>query len=135
MRGRQIFQQNQAAQCTRCHSIGTAPEPMVGPNLLKVGGTHTREQLLQSLLDPNAVVTPGFGIASVTLADGSSVAGMVREESDSALVLETGTNTTRKIAKREIKSRTSGPSPMPPMGGILKPREIRDLVEFLSTLK
>jgi quinoprotein glucose dehydrogenase len=41
----------------------------------------------------------------------------------------------RRIAKSEIASRTNPVSAMPPMGLLLKPSEIRDLVEFLSGLK
>jgi quinoprotein glucose dehydrogenase len=43
--------------------------------------------------------------------------------------------TLQRIAKTDIADRTNPVSAMPPMGLILKPREIRDLVEFLSTLK
>jgi len=41
----------------------------------------------------------------------------------------------RRIAKTEIAQRTNPVSAMPPFGLILKPRDIRDLVEFLTTLK
>jgi quinoprotein glucose dehydrogenase len=134
-RGRQIFQQHEAAQCTRCHSIGTAPDPMPGPHLLKIGGALTRDQLLESLVYPSARIAPGFGVVSVTLRDGTTVVGMLREETDSSVLLETGTDATRRIAKTDIKTRTAGPSPMPPMAVLLKWRDIRDLVEFLSTLR
>jgi hypothetical protein len=41
----------------------------------------------------------------------------------------------RRIAKTEIAQRTNPVSAMPPMGALLKPREIRDLLAGLSTLK
>jgi hypothetical protein len=41
----------------------------------------------------------------------------------------------RKIPKAEIASRTDPVSAMPPLGLILKPREVRDLVEFLAALR
>jgi quinoprotein glucose dehydrogenase len=43
--------------------------------------------------------------------------------------------TERRIAKAEIAQRTNPVSAMPPMGLILKPREIRDLVAGLAMLK
>jgi hypothetical protein len=41
----------------------------------------------------------------------------------------------QRIARAEIADRTNPVSAMPPMGAMLKPRELRDLVEFLSVLK
>ena len=41
----------------------------------------------------------------------------------------------RRIMKTDIARRTNGPSAMPPMGSVLTRREIRDVIEYLSTLK
>jgi len=41
----------------------------------------------------------------------------------------------QKIKVSEIKKRAQPVSPMPAMGPVLKPREMRDLIEYLSTLQ
>jgi hypothetical protein len=48
-RGRQTAQRHPAAQCVRCHIIGTG-EATVGPNLNGVGARLGRPELLESLL-------------------------------------------------------------------------------------
>jgi len=40
-----------------------------------------------------------------------------------------------KVASEDVKERTPVISTMPPMGAILTKREIRDIIEYLSTLK
>jgi putative heme-binding domain-containing protein len=108
----------------------------VGPNLAKIGATLSRDQLLDSLLDPNARIAPGYGTVSVTLRNGQRIAGTLRDDTDTHLVVVEGTPPVeRKIAKADIAERSNPVSAMPPFGLILKPRDIRDLVEFLSTLK
>jgi putative heme-binding domain-containing protein len=108
----------------------------VGPNLTNIASTLTREQLLDALLAPNARIAPGYGTVGVTLKNGQRVDGTLREETETHLVLMAGTPPAeRRIAKTEIAQRTDPVSAMPPMGLILKPREIRDVVEFLSMLK
>jgi quinoprotein glucose dehydrogenase len=134
-RGRQTFGENPAAGCPRCHTIGTEGSD-VGPNLTHIGTALSRDLLLQALMEPNARIAPGFGTVSVTLRSGERVDGTIREETASELLIVAGTPAAeRRIAKAEIASRSNPVSAMPPMGQLLKLREIRDLVEFLGTLK
>jgi quinoprotein glucose dehydrogenase len=134
-RGREVYTDNAAAGCPRCHSLGGRGAD-VGPNLTNIGKTLEREQILQALLDPNARIAPGFGTVSAKLKNGAQVEGTLRDETDTHVVIAVGTpGVDRRIAKSEIASRTNPVSAMPPMGLLLKPREIRDLVEFLSGLK
>jgi quinoprotein glucose dehydrogenase len=134
-RGVQVVMQNPAAECARCHALN-GQGASVGPDLKGVGSRLTREQLVESLLQPSARIAPGFGTVGITLRNGQRVDGTLREETDTEVVLMVGTPPTeRRIPKAEIAQRTNPVSAMPPFGLILKPREIRDLVEFLSTLK
>jgi quinoprotein glucose dehydrogenase len=134
-RGQQVAFQHPAAECSRCHTLkGQGTD--VGPDLTRIGSVLTREQLLESLLEPNARIAPGYGIVTATLRDGEVVSGTLREETDTHLVLLTGDPPSpQRIPKADIAQRTDPVSAMPPMGLLLQPREIRDLVEFMSTLK
>jgi quinoprotein glucose dehydrogenase len=135
-RGRDVFVEHAAAQCMRCHAVGDSGGPQVGPNMQGVATRLTRDQLLESLLKPNARIAPGYGTVSVTLKNGQKVDGTLREETATHLVMIAGTPPEeRRIAKEEIAQRSDPVSAMPPMGLILKPREIRDLLAALSTLK
>jgi putative membrane-bound dehydrogenase-like protein len=134
-RGREIFVEHPAAACTRCHTVRNAGSD-VGPNLTGVATRLTRDQILESLLDPNATIAPGFGTVGVTLRSGRRIDGTLREETATHLVISAGTPPTdQRIAKSEIADRTNPVSAMPPVGAILKPRELRDVVAYLSTLR
>ncbi len=134
-RGQQVLFENAAAGCPRCHAISGQGSD-VGPDLSRIGATLSREQIVQSLLEPNTRIAPGFGTVGVTLRNGQRIDGTLREETDTHLVLVTGTPPAeQRIAKTEVAERTNPISAMPPMGLILKPRELRDVVEFLSVLK
>jgi putative heme-binding domain-containing protein len=132
-RGQQVIQ-SPTAQCTRCHSFGAGPGANVGPNLRGVASRLQREQLLEALVDPSARIAPGFGPVQVTLRNGQKYFGTLKEETDAYIVVDVSP-APKKINKSDIKERTNGPSPMPAMGSILTHREIRDAVEYLSTLK
>jgi putative heme-binding domain-containing protein len=133
-RGRQIALQHPAAQCSRCHTMGPVKSD-VGPNLAGVGSRLSRQQLLESLINPSARLAPGFGQVSVTLKNGQKVEGTLTEESATTLAIQDATRGLQKIQVAEIATRTNGVSAMPPMNALLTPREIRDVVEFLATQK
>jgi putative membrane-bound dehydrogenase-like protein len=135
-RGRQTAQEHPAAQCVRCHNFGGGSSmAMVGPDLGRIGAALTREQLLESLINPTARIAPGFGVVSITLASGSTVEGLLKAETATTLAIEDATGQRRTVQRAVITRRTDGPSAMPAMGALLRPREIRDVVEFLATLR
>ena len=139
-RGRQVFYGNQTVQCSRCHRAG-GEGGTVGPKLDGVGSRNPREYLLESILAPNAKIAAGFENATVTLRDGRSLTGTVRHEANDALTLEledgeTGATNSLSLPKADITQRQRGPSAMPEgLAAQLTPFELRDLVEFLASLK
>jgi putative membrane-bound dehydrogenase-like protein len=134
-RGRELFVAHPAAQCTRCHTVRNAGSD-VGPNLTGVATRLTREQILESLLEPSARIAAGYGTVGITLKNGTRVDGTLRDETATDVVVVAGTPPAeRRIAKTEIAERSNPVSAMPPIGLIVRPRDVRDLVAYLSTLR
>ncbi|HYE19568.1 MAG TPA: HEAT repeat domain-containing protein [Tepidisphaeraceae bacterium] len=121
--------------CTQCHSLGEPGGAAVGPDLSKIAVRLPRPELLQSIVDPNARIAEGFATVTVTTTDGDSHTGLVLSESPTELVLKDAEGQTQKIKKSDIDFRGKPSSAMPPMHEVMKPREIRNVIEYLSTLK
>ncbi|SHJ84118.1 HEAT repeat domain-containing protein [Pseudozobellia thermophila] len=132
--GYRVFNNNPTAQCTRCHAIGGAGGT-VGPQLENIGNILTREQLLESLIEPSKRLAPGYGSVVLTLKDGQKVNGILEEENEHELVLRTNDAEPLEIPISRIEKRENMPSAMPAMGKLISKRELRDLIEFLSSLK
>lgn len=132
--GRKVFMEKAEASCIRCHKVNNDGAE-VGPVLTGVGKRQTREYLLESIVDPNAKIAAGFETVLVTLKDGSLHAGILKNESDSEIALMQPTGVLEKLQKAQIKSRERGPSGMPPLAAVLSKKDLRDLVEYLSSLK
>ncbi len=131
--GETVFNENLAAQCTACHRIGEEGSD-VGPPLTEIG-KRDRQYILDSLVNPQAAVTPGFGMMSVRTKAGVTVSGALKKETAEALTILLPDKSETIVNIADIESRTEALSVMPPMGAILNPRELRDLVEFLSEQK
>ncbi len=86
-------------------------------------------------MNPQAAITPGFGMMSVKTKAGVTVSGALKEETAEALTILLPDKSETIVNITDIESRTEALSVMPPMGAILNPRELRDLVEFLSQQK
>ena len=132
--GRNIFTYNSAAQCMRCHAVRNEGGA-VGPPLTTIGATLSREQILQSLIEPSARIAPGYGTVILKLKGGQEVVGVLAKESDTELTITTSDAEPLVIAVGRIEKRENIPSSMPLMGAVLSKREIRDVVEYLSGLK
>jgi quinoprotein glucose dehydrogenase len=132
--GANVFKNNSAAQCVRCHSLDGAGGK-VGPPMDNIGNTLSREKILESLIEPGTRLAPGYGSVVLTLKDGQVAAGILAAENSREIILRTSDAEPMVIAVSRIKKRENMPSAMPPMGSVLSKRELRDLVEFLSNLK
>ncbi|WP_019670105.1 HEAT repeat domain-containing protein [Eudoraea adriatica] len=132
--GANVFKNNSAAQCVRCHALAGAGGK-VGPPMDNIANVLSREEILESLIEPGARLAPGYGSVVLTLKDGQVVAGILAAENKEEIILRTSDAEPMEIAVSRIKKRENMPSAMPPMGTVLTKRELRDLVEFLSSLK
>lgn len=136
-KGATLFGSHPAGQCMRCHKAEDKVHSAggdAGPNLSGIGKIHDLRYLLQALVDPAAVVAPGYGITSVTFKNGASLGGTLVAETPDHLDIATPDKLLR--AKRaDIASFTPPVSAMPPMGDLIKPDEIRDLVAWLASLE
>jgi quinoprotein glucose dehydrogenase len=134
MTGRNTFNYNSTAQCVRCHTVGK-DGGNVGPALTHIASTLTREQILEALVDPSKRLSPGFGTVTVLIKGGQEVTGVLAKETDTDLTINTSDAEPLVIEKSRIQKRENNPSSMPAMGSMLSKREIRDVVEYLTTLR
>jgi quinoprotein glucose dehydrogenase len=134
-RGEQIFRNQPVLACIRCHRAGNDGGD-AGPNLAGLGAKQTREQLLESIVKPNAKIAPGFDTVVVTRKDGSVAAGIVAAETAALLTLRNAENQLVEVKTADIAKREGAPSGMPEIyATILTPRELRDVVEYMASLK
>ena len=87
-------------------------------------------------MNPNATIAAGYENVRLELKDDTELSGTVQREDDTELVLNTVENGTVAVKKAEIRDRRKGLSSMPEgFADLLTPRELRDLVEYLASLK
>ena len=133
--GQEIVTNHLNANCLACHSTTAQGGSEVGPNLRTVGAQNDRAYLLESLLNPAAKIATGYGMVGITLKDTSAVTGTLARETPTAVTVRLFDGTMRVVQRADIANQTAPVSIMPPMLGILQPREVRDVVAYLSSLK
>jgi len=130
--GRAIYLEN---GCAACHRIGGEGGEL-GPDLSRIGARLTREQLLESLLDPSRTLAPGFAMHRIGTEDGDEWLGRLVEESEERLVLQLADLSRVELESRRVASRERLPTSLMP-AGLLQDRtaaEAADLLAFLASL-
>ncbi len=134
-RGREIFRGKSELECLRCHAVA-GEGGVVGPALDGIGARRSRLELAEALAAPNRVLAPGYEGTVVFLAAGTPVEGNVIEDTPEKLVLRKADGTVEEIARADIEGTKPGLSAMPAnLVEHLSRAEMRDLIEYLSTLK
>ena len=133
--GNKIFREKPEAQCITCHTL-KGKGGLQGPDLTGIAKKRDRKYILRALIEPSVEVSPGFGITAFLLKDESILEGVVLEDAPDKVKIRLNDGKEQVIPAEQIESRKpTAKSPMPPMGGLLSPKEIRHVVEFLATQK
>ncbi|MFC3122267.1 DUF7133 domain-containing protein [Agaribacter flavus] len=130
--GEDIFFNNGAAGCMRCHQVNGIGSSRVGPQLTGIG-QQSKDYLLRALVDPSADIAPGYGSVTLVMKNGESTTGTYMGEDDTSVrISKEQVLTYQKSEISEIKLSASG---MPPMNLLLSTEEIRDVLSYLSSLQ
>ena len=89
--------------------------------------------MLTKVLDPSAVVAKDYQMTVFTLADGRVVNGIVKEENDKVVTVQTQ-NEVLRLNKADIDSRKQSAQSMMPDGqlAMMSDVEVRDLIAYLA---
>lgn len=133
--GQKVVANSTAAACMRCHIIRDKGGN-VGPELNGIGKKYDRKTLLEAIVNPNGKIADGFQSVVLALKDGTVVAGVLRKETPEEITVVTADTKTIVVPTKEIEERAKGISAMPgDLAQKLSKQEIRDIVEYLTTLK
>jgi putative heme-binding domain-containing protein len=127
-RGKTVF----ASVCISCHKLdGVGLE--LGPDLRSVV-QHDAEKLLNSILDPSAIIEPGFMAYHCTLKNGEQLYGAIATETSASLTLKMAGNLTKSVLRSEIASlKSTGTSLMPEgLEAVMTPQSLADLIAYLK---
>lgn len=133
--GRKVFIERTEAACVRCHRIAGQGGD-VGPDLSGIGSKYPREYLLASIVTPNASIAAGFESVLVVRKDGQAVTGVLKKETATELQIFSLEDGLVTVPVKEIQSRQKSASGMPEgIAQLISRGDLRDLIEFLSSLK
>lgn len=135
LRGKVLFDDRATLACLSCHRLGIAGGS-VGPELDGIGRTRSREYLLEALVAPDRTLAEGYRPVTLTLTDGRILNGLVEEETPLQVTLKTDDGNQSSVPREKIREMALGHSPMTPalIEGLDR-RQLRDLVEYLASLK
>lgn len=133
--GETLFKEHAVAACMRCHKIkGSGGD--AGPELTRFAKTHDRNYILESIVNVNAKIAPGYQMVAITLKDGSFKGGLLKSEDAANVTLQMPPSPPEVIPVSQIVKRDNAPSGMiPNIPDFISRRELRDIVEYVSSLK
>ena len=120
--------------CMQCHKInGEGGEQ--GPDLSIVGKHLGRGKLLESIVNPSAEISPGYGLSTVVLKNGEVYSGRLSSQSEKVVSLVSLDGQKMRFSGGEVDQVSPPISAMPPMGQALSPIDLRDLISYLESTR
>jgi len=126
-RGRVVYNK----VCAQCHMLFDEGGK-VGPDITGANRADLN-YLLETILDPNAVIPNDYRASTIETKDGRSITGIVKQQDDKAVTIATQTETL-VLPRNEIGSIQQSELSMMPEGLLapLQDQEVRDLIYYLG---
>lgn len=120
------------AKCARCHAI-SGQGGFFAQDLSTYAAAVGPEQVRGKILNPDKGLDPRRGLVNVTLTDSTNLTGIVRNEDNFSLQVQTPDGAFHLLNKTDVRSQTyAGKSGMPSdYGSTLSSTELDDLVSYL----
>lgn len=133
--GRAKFLTGSSLQCRNCHRLGTQGRPL-GPDLDGVGKKYSRQQLLDSILQPSKNIDPQFLMHLVETTDGRVFTGLLRKKEPGEVVLVDAQAKELRFATNEIQLLAPQQKSLMPdlLWQDMTAQELADLLAFLASL-
>jgi putative heme-binding domain-containing protein len=134
-RGEKLFW-SKDLQCGSCHKIGERGTAL-GPDLSAIGKLRTREDLLESILEPSRRIEPKYAAYIAQTADGRSLTGLLVRRDARTVVLRDGQNKEIVLAARNVEVLQPARLSLMPDGQLagLTAQQAADLLEYLASRK
>lgn len=123
-------------KCANCHKIGDRGTAL-GPDLTAIGKTRSREELLESLLQPSLRVEPQYAAYLVRTKDEKTATGLLVKRDDKQVTIRDAENKEHAFAAANVESVTPSRMSLMPDGQMsgLRAQQAADLLEFLMQRK
>lgn len=123
------------AGCSQCHMAG-GEGGFIASDLSSYASAPSASDIRDAITDPNRNLDPRKRPAAITTADGQTLTGVVRNEDNFSLQLQTRDGTIHMFAKPELKSiEYQSRSLMPDdYASRLSRQELDDLVSYLVSI-
>jgi len=118
--------------CAKCHVLRGSGTP-VGADL-SMAFTKSKEDLLTSILDPNAAIAPEYTNFMIETTKGEHLSGIIKTETPGSITLMRSNGETDTVTRGAIREmHTDGLSLMPE--GLEKGLKYQDLADLLAYLQ
>jgi cytochrome c oxidase cbb3-type subunit 3 len=129
-RGKEIFFGK--GECSSCHML-SGEGGFLGPDLSAYGSSMSATAIRDEIVRPDRIEAAGYRSAAITTRDGDRMEGVIRNEDNFSLQLQTKDGSFHFFQKTELRSvEPLGHSVMPAdYRQRLSPDELNDLVSYL----
>ncbi|MFV0443708.1 MAG: c-type cytochrome, partial [Planctomycetaceae bacterium] len=126
--GRELYAKN----CGKCHKL-FGDGGAIGPDITGSNRANL-DYILQNIVDPSALVGKDYQTTTLVTKDGRVLNGLVKEENDSAVTLQTA-NEVIVVDKQEIEDRKLSEQSLMPEGQLKDwpQSDVQDLVAYLAS--